>query len=83
MADAPTPRPAGWKGGGEDFGFVRTFDGHVAVDLFGTGDDEEAGRFGHRNARKGFTGSDIGGEYDPMEDGETTRPPFDTEFPEY
>jgi hypothetical protein len=63
MADGPTPRPAGWKGGGEDFGFVRTFDGHIAVDLFESGSTDE-GRFGHRNARKGFERADIGGEYE-------------------
>jgi len=64
---SPTPRPAGWKGGGEDFGFVRTFDGHIAVDLFETGSDDE-GRFGHRNARKGFERADIGGEYETFVD---------------
>jgi hypothetical protein len=67
MADGPTPRPAGWKGGSEDFGFVRTFDGHIAVDLFEVGTDDE-GRFGHRNARKGFDRADIGGEYETFTD---------------
>ena len=59
----PTPRPAGWKGGSEDFGFVRTLDGHIAVDLFDAGSDDE-GRFGHRNARHSFEDADLGGEYD-------------------
>lgn len=27
---APTPRPAGWKGGSEDFGYLNTFHGHVS-----------------------------------------------------
>ena len=61
---APTPRPAGWKGGGEDFGFLRTFDGHRAPNLVGTpdGDDE---RFGYSNVRWGFDDADIGGkDYD-------------------
>ena len=63
----PTPRPAGWEGGSEDFAILRTFDGHVAVDLFEQGSDDE-GRFGHRNARKGFDAADIGGDYDPTTD---------------
>jgi hypothetical protein len=65
----PTPRPDGWEGGSEDFAFLRTFDGHIAVDLFGTGDEAEGGRFGHRNARKNFEGADLSGEYDPTQDG--------------
>jgi hypothetical protein len=39
------------------------------VDLFGTGDEAEGGRFGHRNARKNFEGADLSGEYDPTQDG--------------
>lgn len=27
---APTPRPQGWQGGSEDFGFVNTLNGHVS-----------------------------------------------------
>lgn len=63
----PTPRPDDWKGGSEDFGFLRTFDGHIAVDLFATSDEE--GRFGRRNTRKSFESADLEGEYDPRQDG--------------
>lgn len=27
---APTPRPDGWKGGSDDFGFVNMLHGHVS-----------------------------------------------------
>jgi hypothetical protein len=59
---APTPRPAGWKGGGEDFGFLRTFDGHVAPELTGMGDDPDD-RFGFANVRWGFEKADLSGDY--------------------
>lgn len=68
---APTPRPAGWKGGKESFGFLRTFDGHISTDRVGgtTKDDE---RFGYSNVRWGFEEADIGGaDYDcyPLDEG--------------
>lgn len=61
----PTPRPADWKGGSEDFGFERTFDGHIAIDHFATQDED---RYGDSNVRNGFAQADIGGEYDPQND---------------
>lgn len=64
---APTPRPAGWKGGSEDFGFLRTFDGHTAPDLVGSGEDD-AIRFGYANVRWGFDNADIGGDYEDCHD---------------
>lgn len=60
----PTPRPAGWKGGSEDFGFLRTFDGHLANDRVGSDTDDEA-RFGYANVRWGFEEADISGDYGP------------------
>jgi hypothetical protein len=59
-----TPRPAGWKGGSEDFGFLRTFDGHIANDRVGSAsaDDDEA-RFGGANVRWGFDRADLSGDY--------------------
>jgi hypothetical protein len=59
---APTPRPKGWKGGSEDFGFLRTFDGHIATDKTSS---EEHDQFGSANVRWGFDSADIGGDYDP------------------
>lgn len=61
-----TPRPAGWKGGSEDFGFLRTFDGHVAPELTGQGDEDE--RFGHANVRWGFEEADLSGDYSTKSD---------------
>lgn len=59
---APTPRPDGWIGGSEDFGFLRTFDGHIATDRFATGEDID-GDFAGRNVRKGFEAADLSGDY--------------------
>lgn len=28
------PNPPGWKGGREDFGFTRTFDGHLGTTIY-------------------------------------------------
>lgn len=58
---APTPRPAGWKGGSEDFGFLRTFDGHRAPQFQTVGSDED--RFGYANVRWGFDQADLNGDY--------------------
>lgn len=64
MANGPTPRPAGWKGGSEDFGFLRTFDGHISNDRVGNINDDRA-NFGYSNVRWGFDRADIGGtDYD-------------------
>jgi hypothetical protein len=60
---APTPRPDGWKGGSEDFGFLRTFDGHIGTDKTGSSNlDSE--RFGYANVRQGFAEADLSGDYD-------------------
>lgn len=58
---AATPRPAGWKGGGEDFGFLRTFDGHIAADRVTSHSEED--NFGFANVRWGFDRANIGGDY--------------------
>lgn len=57
----PTPRPKGWKGGNESFGFLRTFDGHIATDRVGSPNDDEV--FGFANVRWGFEQADLGGDY--------------------
>jgi hypothetical protein len=59
---APTPRPAGWKGGSEDFGFLRTFDGHIASDRVGGTKDPDL-TFGYANVRWGFENTDLNGTY--------------------
>lgn len=58
---APTPRPDGWKGGSEDFGFLRTFDGHLGTNPY-KGDDPgaTADEDARRNVRWGFDQADIG-----------------------
>lgn len=43
------PNPDGWKGGSEDFTFVRTLDGHKSIRRYS--DDETANEDTHRNAR--------------------------------
>lgn len=59
---APTPRPDGWQGGSEDFGFLRTFDGHLASDRFSVGDeDTDANLTPGRNVRDGFAEADLSG----------------------
>lgn len=60
---APTPRPDGWKGGSEDFGFIRTLDGHIATDRYATGDATAENTESHRNARHGFAEADLSGDY--------------------
>jgi hypothetical protein len=59
---APTPRPAGWKGGSEDFGFLRTYDGHIATDRTGGTNDPDLA-FGYANVRWGFENADLNGTY--------------------
>lgn len=61
---APTPRPDGWKGGSEDFGFLRTFDGHLGTNPY-KGDDDGmcADEDARRNVRQGFDEADIGTAY--------------------
>jgi hypothetical protein len=59
---ASTPRPDGWKGGSEDFGFLRTLDGHIATDRVGTNDPTAV--FGYANVRWGFDEADLGGDYE-------------------
>ena len=63
-----TPRPAGWKGGSESFGFLRTFDGHISTDRVGSMVDDEDGKFGFANVRWGFDEADIGGDYECVRD---------------
>jgi hypothetical protein len=63
MADG-TPRPAGWTGGNEHFGFLRTFDGHVATDRTG-GSPDDTERFSYANVKWGFDDADISGDYGP------------------
>lgn len=54
------PHPAGWKGGSEDFGFLRTFDGHIGSNPY-KGDDEgsDADEDARRNVRWGTAAADI------------------------
>jgi hypothetical protein len=59
---APTPRPDGWKGGSEDFGFLRTLDGHIATDRTGSSSKMNE-RFTYANVRWGFEEADLNGEY--------------------
>jgi len=59
---APTPRPKGWKGGSENFGFLRTLDGHISTDRTGMSDDDRE-RFGYANVRWGFEQADLSGDY--------------------
>ena len=55
MASPPKPYPEyNESGAGEDFGYLRTFDGHIATDRFGVDDGRS-----HRNARKGWDEADI------------------------
>lgn len=56
---APTPRPADWKGGSEDFSILRTLDGHIATDRFAT---DEGDMDDHRNERTGFAQADLSGD---------------------
>lgn len=57
----PTPRPSDWQGGSEDFGFLRTFDGHLGANV----NEVPADR---TNVRQGFAAADIGGQYDADND---------------
>ena len=50
------PNPDGWKGGREDFEFVRTLDGHIS--LSDQADDIDA----RRNARKSLSDADLGND---------------------
>jgi hypothetical protein len=54
------PHPDGWKGGSEDFGFLRTFDGHKASIRDATSEDQlaENAELG-RNVRWGTAAADI------------------------
>lgn len=51
------PNPDGWRGGSEDFEFLRTYDGHIAQSDKGA-DDLDA----RRNARRNFADADLGSE---------------------
>lgn len=56
------PHPDGWKGGSEDFGFLRTFDGHRAIVVHATSGsdlDDNADDDAHRNVRWGTSEADI------------------------
>jgi hypothetical protein len=54
------PHPDGWKGGSEDFGFLRTFDGHKAVIVHATSDSDRAENAEQqRNVRWGTSEADI------------------------
>lgn len=55
----PTPRPDGWKGGSEDFTFVRTLDGHTATERYSVDGNLED----QRNERS-FDEADLNGQYD-------------------
>jgi hypothetical protein len=49
VVDGPNPQfPDRWQGGSNDFGIVRTFDGHRAVNRFKT-DDWSEDDFDRRN----------------------------------
>lgn len=50
------PNPEGWKGGPEDFGFIRTFDGHISTDRYHYDDGRS-----HRNAKKSLADADLNG----------------------
>jgi hypothetical protein len=66
---APTPRPSDWQGGREDFGFLRTLDGHIAADK--TTPKKERDNFGYANVRWGFERADLSGDYDTALDAAT------------
>ena len=56
------PHPDGWKGGSEEFGFLRTFDGHKATSRYATDDadmGDNAYDDAHRNVRWGVDEADI------------------------
>jgi hypothetical protein len=55
MAQRP-PKPEGYNpsGAGEDFRYLRSFDGHIATDRFGEDDARS-----HRNSRNGWDEADI------------------------
>lgn len=55
------PNPNGWQGGSEDFGFLRTLDGHITSNVMSDPDDAE--RIDeNRNVRQGFADADLGGD---------------------
>lgn len=56
-----TPKPRGWKGSDKDFSYLRTFDGHIATDIFDHNDPGNADFDLRRNARS-LSNVDIGVE---------------------
>lgn len=61
---APTPRPDGWQGGSEDFGIVRTFDGHISSPTPDGSQSKLANDADYgRNERRGFENADLSGDY--------------------
>ncbi len=50
----PNPKGYDFKGGSEDWGFLRTLDGHCASDRFATGEDIDGDREGRNVAKDHF-----------------------------
>lgn len=54
------PHPDGWKGGSENFGILRTFDGHLGTNPYkGSDPGEDADEDARRNVKWGAAASDI------------------------
>lgn len=56
-----TPRPEGWKGGREDFTFVRSFEGHLSIGI--VGDDPEVVDIAYKRNARTFSEADLSGCY--------------------
>lgn len=55
------PRPEGWKGGSDDFEFVRTLDGHLGIN-FHENSELSSNIEARRNCRT-TDNVDLGGDY--------------------
>lgn len=54
------PNPPGWKGGSEDFGFIRTLDGHLSTNV----NLEDVGSCAGDRSNVHFPGNDLAEEED-------------------
>lgn len=68
---ANRPNPDGWQGGGEDFEFVRTLDGHIGVNVFT--DPDLAADIDYRRNSRSFERANLGGLYDPHGESESSE----------
>lgn len=59
---AERPNPDGWVGGSEDFGFVRTFDGHRSL-IPGVDEQEKLVEADFRRNERRGDNADLGGEH--------------------